>query len=152
MLEQEISFWHWWILAAVFIVIELFAPGVLFLWLAIGAATTGILAFILPDMTWQIQFLAFGAFSVASGILGRQWVKRHPIKSDQPNLNRRGQYYVGRQITLVEPIVNGVGRARVDDSDWRVRGPDLPEGETVVVASVDGPTLIVERPKDETSP
>jgi hypothetical protein len=40
------------------------------------------------------------------------------VESDQPKLNRRGEQYVGRTFTLEEPIVNGHGKIRVDDSTW----------------------------------
>ncbi|HEY1153047.1 MAG TPA: NfeD family protein, partial [Pseudolabrys sp.] len=67
------------------------------------------------------------------------------LQSDAPTLNRRGASYVGRQFTLAEPIVNGVGRLRVDDSQWRISGIDAPAGVTVRVVRADGATLHVER-------
>jgi hypothetical protein len=45
---------------------------------------------------------------------------------------------------LVTAIENGVGRARVGDSEWRVQGPDLPVGSRVRALSVNGNTLVVE--------
>ena len=43
--------------------------------------------------------------------------------------------------TIEEPIVNGMGKIKVDDSTWRVNGSDQPAGTTVKVVSVDGSTL-----------
>jgi inner membrane protein len=52
---------------------------------------------------------------------------------------------VGRTFTLNEPMVNGVGKLRVDDSQWRIAGVDAPAGTQVRVVAVDGATLKVER-------
>jgi hypothetical protein len=65
-------------------------------------------------------------------------------ESDQPHLNRRGSQYVGREFTLEAPIVNGVGKVDVDDSTWRVRGPNLPAGSQIRVTRIDGVVLVVE--------
>ena len=71
-----------------------------------------------------------------------------PAVTDQPTLNRRGEQYAGRLLTLVEPIDNGYGVVRVDDTRWRVRGPALPAGEVVRVIGTDGMTLLVEPVED----
>ena len=34
--------WLWWIVAGVLLILELTAPGVFFIWLAIAAALTGV--------------------------------------------------------------------------------------------------------------
>ena len=47
---------------------------------------------------------------------------------DQPFLNRRAEALVGRVFTLEKPIVDGVGTVRIDDTVWRVTGPDSPAG------------------------
>jgi hypothetical protein len=46
-------------------------------------------------------------------------------------------------MTLDEPIVDGRGSVKLDDTRWRVSGPDLPAGAHVVVSGVDGSTLEV---------
>jgi membrane protein implicated in regulation of membrane protease activity len=51
---------------------------------------------------------------------------------------------VGRTFTLEHPIVNGVGKVVVDDSTWRVKGPDLPAGSKVRVADIDSVIFVVE--------
>ena len=43
------------------------------------------------------------------------------------------------------PIVNGVGKLHVDDSQWRISGADVPAGTQVRVVAADGSTLRVER-------
>ena len=61
----------------------------------------------------------------------------------QPFLNRRDGGYVGRVFTLDKPIVDGVGTVRIDDTVWRVTGPDMPAGKRVRVEHADGAMLHV---------
>ena len=46
--------------------------------------------------------------------------------------------------TLDQAIENGVGYVRLDDSRWKVSGPDLPKGTKVRVTGADGTVLEVE--------
>ncbi len=141
---EEIEFWHWWIAAIVLVVIEVFAPGTVALWMGISAAVVGFLLLAAPDLTWQTQFLVFAVLSVATVVGWRAYQLRHPTVSDQPALNRRGEQYVGRTFTLDEAIVNGRGKIHVDDTMWKVEGQDLAEGTQVRVTGVDGTVLTVE--------
>jgi membrane protein implicated in regulation of membrane protease activity len=61
----------------------------------------------------------------------------------------RGQRYVGRVFTLDEPIVNGRGKIRVDDTTWNIEGADLAAGVSVEVTSVDGTILKVAQKTDQ---
>lgn len=56
---------------------------------------------------------------------------------------------MGRTFTLSEPIINGRGKINVDDSTWRVEGPDLPAGTPVLVIGVDSVTLKITRVQDK---
>ena len=141
----QIEFWHWWIAAVVLAVIEIFAPGVVFIWLGAAAAVTGLVLLVLPETTWQAQFLVWSVLSVATVVGWRFYLKGHPTETDQPTLNRRGEQYVGRQFTLNDPVVNGQGKIRVDDSTWKIETEtDLPAGAKVSVTAVEGTVLKVE--------
>ncbi len=142
-LIEEIVFWHWWVAAIVFVVIEVFAPGAIFLWLGVSAGVVGALLLAAPDITWQIQMLVFAVLSVSAIIAWRAFQKAHPPVTDQPALNRRGEQYVGRTLTLDGAIVNGQGKVRVDDTSWKVEGPDMPAGARIKVTGVDGVVLKV---------
>ncbi len=144
MSPEEFEFWHWWVAAIVLIVIEVFAPGTVALWMAVSAAVVGLLLLAVPDLTWQVQFLVFAVLSVATVIGWRAYQLRYPTLSDQPTLNRRGEQYVGRAVTLTEAIVNGTGKIHIDDTMWKVEGADLPEGTQVRVTGVEGTVLTVE--------
>lgn len=140
---DPIVFWHWWILAGVLLIVELTMPAFFFLWLGIAAAATGLILLVFPGLALETQLVLFAILSLVAVVAWRKYRETHQHTSDQPNLNRRGRQYVGRTFTLDAPIVNGVGKVTVDDSTWRVKGPDLPAGSQVRVDDVDGVVFIV---------
>jgi membrane protein implicated in regulation of membrane protease activity len=141
---ENVAFWHWWILAGILLIIELTLPTFFFLWLGIAAAATGLIVLVFPGLGMETQLVLFAVLSIVAVIAWRRYREISVPESDQPNLNRRGHQYVGREFTLDAAIVNGVGKIDVDDSSWRVRGPNLPAGSQVRVTNVDGVVLIVE--------
>jgi membrane protein implicated in regulation of membrane protease activity len=143
-LFDQIVFWHWWIFAVALLILEAFAPGAVFLWMGISAAVVGLLLAAAPSLGWEWQFIIFAVLSIISVAVYRLWWHPIPKPSDRPTLNRRGEQYVGRNFTLTEGIVNGIGKLQVDDTTWRISGSDLPAGSQVRVTGVDGTTLKVE--------
>jgi membrane protein implicated in regulation of membrane protease activity len=142
---MEILYWHWWILGLALLVAEMLLPtGFFLIWIGAAAILVGAVAWLVPALSWEVEMVMFGVLSVASFLT---WRRFRPVNlpSDQPTLNRRGQSYVGRSFTLATPIVNGVGKLHVDDSQWRISGADAEAGTQVKVVAVDGSTLKVER-------
>jgi len=143
-LFTELNSWHWVIIAVILVILEIFAPGAFMIWLGAAAAVVGLLMFIFPAMSWELQFVLFAILSVASIFGWRIYVRKHPPTTDQPNLNQRGTQYVDRIFTLDEPVVNGQGKIKVDDSIWKIEGQDCESGTKVRVTGVDGVVLKVE--------
>lgn len=140
---DEINVWTWWIIAAVFGILELLAPGIFFIWLAAAAAVVGALV-IVVEVPLTVQVALFAVLSVAAVWASRRYFSRHEIQSDHPLLNQRAQSYVGRTFTLDQPIHNGRGKIRIGDTLWLVQGPELPAGTSVQVTGTDGGILTVE--------
>ncbi len=143
-MDFELTYWHWWIVGMLLIVLEVFAPSAFFLWMGISAAVVGFVVLIAPDMGWEYQFMIFAVFSIVSIALWKRYAKTSTESSDHPTLNRRGEQYVGRTFTLDEPIVNGMGKIRVDDSTWKISGDDCEVGAKVKVVGIDGTIFKVE--------
>jgi membrane protein implicated in regulation of membrane protease activity len=143
MIVEQLDYWHWWILAAVLIIFEVFAPGAFFLWLGIAAAAVGGLVYLSPSLAWEYQVLLFSVLSVVSIVIWRKFFRARPGDTYQPALNRRGEQYIGRTFTLKDPIVDGIGKIRVDDSSWKIRGDNCAVGTQVEVTGVDGTILEV---------
>ncbi len=141
---QQLEYWHWWLLGVVLLIVEVFSPGVYFMWLGLAAGLTGVVLLAQPDIDWQAQLILFGVAGVGLAVTGHRLLARSGGESDEPHLNRRGEQYLGRVFTLDEPIVNRQGKVRVDDSTWKVRGDDCPAGSRVRVTAVDGVVLLVQ--------
>lgn len=140
---DDLVYWHWWGAALLFLMLETFVPGAVFLWMGVAAILVGALVLLLPNLGWQVEFIVFGVLAAASFFAWRR-LRREPEPTDQPMLNRRAHAYVGRQFTLGQPIVDGIGSLHVDDTQWRISGPDLPAGARVRVTAAEGTTLHVE--------
>jgi hypothetical protein len=141
---MTIVFWWWWVAAAILLVCELALPGVIFLFLAVGAAVVGLVLLVWPSMGLEIQLLVFAVTSVASALLLRPVLAQRLQTKAHATLNARAAALVGRVVSLDEPIVNGHGRARVGDTSWVVRGPEMVAGAEVRIVGVEGAELVVE--------
>lgn len=137
--------WNWIILGFALLAIEILAPGFFFLWLGIAALIIGTSALLIA-WPWQLQIIGFAVLSLASAYVGKTMLgyADDDGKTEDPHLNKRAARLEGRTFVLSEAIEHGSGRVKVDDSIWRVTGPDAPVGTTVRVTGGDGSTLTVE--------
>ncbi len=147
MTEQllNVSYWHWFALAFVLLALEITAPVTFFLWLCFAALASAVFNLIFPQFGLAVQLVTFSVFCILSllawwkfGFTGRE------KKTDNPHLNRRNERYLGRVVKLTQAIENGVGKVTVEDSQWKVTGPDLAAGEMVRVIEIDGSLFRVE--------
>jgi membrane protein implicated in regulation of membrane protease activity len=144
-LNDQLSYWHWWSLAVLLIIFEVFSPAAFFLWLSMAAAVTGLITLIAPEMHWALQLIIFSILSIVSVWLGRTWFKLNPIKTDQPFLNQPNEEFVGKVYVVEQAISNGSGRVKVGDSSWKAAGEDAAIGDKVRVKFVKATILMVER-------
>ena len=144
-LFEQFLYWHWIVIGLALIVLEMLLPGFVLMWFGAGAILVGGLLYVFPDISWQWQFFIFSILSASSLFAWRYWKTNNP--DDDPEsgaLNQRGKALIGRETLLIEPIVNGVGRIQVDDTFWKVNGPDTENGKLVRIIDVNGATLKVE--------
>lgn len=135
--------WSWLILGLVLVAAELLAPGVFLLWLGLAALAVGLLSLVIV-WSWQVQIVAFALLSLAAIPLWRRMARHGEPEAGSEFLNRRAEALVGRVFTLDKPIVDGSGTIRVDDTVWRVSGPDCASGSRVKVVRAEGARLTVE--------
>ncbi|MCX7069202.1 MAG: NfeD family protein [Methylococcales bacterium] len=145
MTALALVFWYWWVLAVIFLVIELLAPAFFFLWMSVSALVTGIIVWLMPSTSTDIQILIFSILSIISIVAWRVYGKKITIATDQPLLNRRGSQYVGRTFNLHEAIENGQGKIKVDDTIWKVHGEDCDINTKVKVIASRGTVFDVKK-------
>lgn len=138
----ELGPWNWWIAGLLLLGLEILAPGSVFLWFGVSAILVGTLA-LFVGLSWQTAVIIFLVLSFVTLFVGRRLMARLSSERGDPGLNKRGSRYVGRTFVLAEPIEQGSGRLSIDDTVWRISGPDLPAGSRVRVDAVDGVRLAV---------
>lgn len=140
---ESLTWWHWWIVAAILAAAETFIPGALAIWFAAAALLLGAMLLVVP-IPWQLQLVLFGALSVVATLLWWRYGRSKRDESTQPMLNQRGQQYIGRSFQLAEAIIDGTGKVQLGDTVWLVNGADAPAGARVKVIGVKGAVLQVE--------
>ncbi|NBN65319.1 NfeD family protein [Microvirga tunisiensis] len=139
----ELGPWSWWVLGMALIALEVVVPGTFFLWFGIAALLVGVLA-LMVVLPWQVALGLFIFLALLNLIVGRRLLRRAEATAGDPHLNQRGSRYVGREFVLAEPMVQNSGRLSIDDTVWRITGPDLAAGTRVRVTRIDGAQLVVE--------
>ena len=140
---HSLGTWNWLIFGFILMGLELLAPGVFMFWLGLAALLVGLLSFAI-SLSWQTQLLMFAVFAVAAVPLWRRVARGNSgVSVSNPFLNKRTDAMVGRVFTLEKPIIDGSGTVRIDDTIWRVAGPDTPAGSRVRIVQADGASLTV---------
>ncbi len=143
--------WSWAVLGVLLLLAEVLLPGVFLFWFGLAAIAVAIQSAVIP-LPWEIQLVFFILYSGVFIWLARWFDRRRIAGEDTQVLNQRGAALIGRVVELDTAIENGFGQAKVDDTVWRVRGPDHPTGASVKIAGADGAVLVVEAlGEDETS-
>ena len=99
-----------------------------------------------PFGSWILTVIVTGAICVAYVALGRRYVHKWTVvKKAKTNIDA----IIGRQGIMLRNIAKNVdGRVKVGNEQWRARAEeDIKQGDEVVVTSVSGATLVVEKTK-----
>jgi len=135
--------WIWLVLAAIFVVSEMFTAGFFIFWFGIGAAVAGLLALLGLSVLWQ-----WAGFVVVSGVLviiSRRFAERF-TKKQPPGIG--ADRFIGKIGIVLEDVnnIDNTGRVRIDKDEWRADSENeeiIPKGSKVVVTRLDGTHLVV---------
>ncbi len=135
--------WIWMVIAAIFVISEIFTAGFFILWFGIGAAIAGILALLGVGTVWQ-----WVAFVIISGVLfavSRRFAERFS-KKQPPGVG--ADRFIGKIGVVLEDINNikNSGRVRIDKDEWRADSDTeevITKGTRVIVTGLDGTHLVV---------
>jgi len=136
------------VVAAVFVIGEIFTLGFFLLWFGIGAAVAGILAIFGLGGSWQ-----WGAFAVVSGVLfvvSRRFAERFS-KKQPPGIG--ADRFIDKKGVVLEEVDNikNTGRIRMGKEEWRAEsdtGEVIPVGKMVEVARLVGTHVVVKTLKE----
>lgn len=135
--------WGWVVLGLALAGLEMVAPGIYLIWLAVAALITGLITFV-AEPPIAVQVVSFVSLALIAAFSARRFLRDQPIVGFDPMLNRGGQRFVGETAVVTEALDGGSGRVRVGDSEWIARGPDIETGRRVRITAVSGTALVVE--------
>jgi membrane protein implicated in regulation of membrane protease activity len=141
--------YQYWLIAAVVLgIIEVTVGANFFLmWCGLSALLVAGLAYVFP-IGLKLQIIVFSLVTIAVVLIWQKFKPKFITKQPKTLLNQRANQYLNREFYLEEAIINGFGKVKVDDSSWRVEGPNLPEGTKVKVIGVDGTLLKVQKAEE----
>lgn len=122
---QNLSYWDWLALGTVLLILEVFGAGGYLLWVASAAIIVGVATFLIPDLSWTLQFPLFGVLAVLTAVYWWQRQRGTVNSSDQPDLNRRGHELIGRTFVVQQAIVGAGARSRSGMGYGWLQGPML---------------------------
>jgi membrane protein implicated in regulation of membrane protease activity len=142
-LFSTLGTWNWLVFGLLLMGLELMLPGVFLFWVGLAALLVGLLSVVIAP-PWQLQLLMFAVFAAAAVPVWRRVARSNSgVSNSNPFLNKRSEAMIGRVFTLEKPIIDGAGTVRIDDTIWRVAGPDTPAGSRVRIVRADGASLTV---------
>jgi len=109
---QALGPWTWVAVGLLILGIEIMMPSTLLLWPGLSALAVGFITLVLGTdaaiWPWQAQVFVFLILSL-----------------------------IGQTAILADPIANGMGRVKIGDTTWRVKGDDTKAGAKVTVVDYD---------------
>lgn len=133
----------WMILAAIFVIGEIFTAGFFIMWFGIAAAAAGLGALLGLSMEWQLAiFVLVSLFLV---LISRTFANK--ITKTQP-AGIGADRFIGKKAIVLQEINNdkGTGRVRMDREEWRAEsesGDIIPVDSHVETVQIEGTHLIV---------
>ena len=141
--------WQIWLLiAAVFVVIEIFTSGFAVACFSVGCVFGAILAACDLSLTWQVVAFAIGTF-LAFVLIRPVVMKYLDKKTNNGHIKTNMDNIIGKTAVVTERIEeNGFGRVKIDGDDWKAQTTDgvaVEVGEKVQIESYESIILTVKK-------
>ena len=140
---MENYWWAWMILAALFIIGEIFTAGFFLLPIGIGAAIAGLVALLGGNTIWQLIVFVVASFILF--LVSRRFAQK-VTKEQPPGIG--ADRFIGEECVVLEKINNldDTGRVRMGKEEWRAEsdsGDEIKAGIRVTVVRLSGTHLVV---------
>ena len=141
-------YWIWFIIAAVFLLVEALTTEMVSIWFAAAAIVSGVIGAIFPTLEILWQILIFVGAAAVLLLSTRKVVKKFlkGKKNQETNLD----LYIGHVAVVVDEIdnVEGKGCVKINGNYWTARsenGEKIEENARVIFKRIEGNKAIVER-------
>jgi Membrane protein implicated in regulation of membrane protease activity len=143
------TIWQIWLLiAALFVVIEIFTSGFAVACFSVGCVFGAILAACELSLTWQVVAFAIGTF-LAFVFIRPVVVKYLDNKTNDNGVKTNMDSIIGKTAVVTEKIEeNGFGRVKIDGDDWKAQtadGSEVEVGKKVKIESFESIVLTVKK-------
>ena len=143
------TIWQIWLLvAAVFVVIEIFTSGFAVACFSVGCVFGSILAACDLSLTWQVVAFAIGTF-LAFLFIRPFVMKIIDRKTNDNGVRTNMDNIVGKTAVVTESIEEGgYGRVKIDGDDWKAQTADgsaVEKGAKVTIVSYESIILTVKK-------
>ncbi len=137
-------FWIWLAAAAIFLIIEIATPTLVYACFVVGAAASAATAYLYPDAyVWQIAI--FAIISMILIPLTRPLARKISIESPQKVNADAMVDRTGLVVKAIDPDLDK-GQVRVDGQVWQAQAASkIEEGAKIKVTSITGARLTVEK-------
>jgi membrane protein implicated in regulation of membrane protease activity len=143
-LLDQLQSWHWFVLAAALLILEIVATTGFFIGIALAALVVAGVLLVVPELAWEWQLLWFGLLSVALTVGYKVFFSGLNDATDNPLLNDRAAQLIGKSFVLGADL-DKEGAQMLGDTRWTVRSnATLNKGTKVHVTATEGMVLIVE--------
>ena len=141
--------WQIWLLiAAVFVVIEIFTAGFAVACFSVGCVFGAILAACDLSLTWQVVAFAVGTF-LAFVLIRPVVMKYLDKKTNDDHIKTNMDNIIGKTAVVTERIEEGgYGRVKIDGDDWKAltdNGLAAEVGDKVEIVSYESIILTVKK-------
>jgi membrane protein implicated in regulation of membrane protease activity len=149
-LLSESAIWYWFLAGIVILLVELAIPELMPMGLSVACFAFGALYYFLPDIYFSLEI---GHFLITAAVMILiSYLLVSPLLYRNRRMSKvtwmgdtRGESVVGAVGRASQPFLDGWGRADINGTSWRCRGPEMPEGAAVKVTAISGNLLTVER-------
>lgn len=145
-LLESVNYWHWLAFGLALLACELLGTAGYLLWLGLSAILVGMLLTLIP-MSWQLQWVSFGVFSlITTWLWWRRQFKSDTAEDAQRQLNQKSKQLIGQTFILDEDFPAGKGRVKLGDTTWTAQSEIAIEaGSTVEIIKLNGIILTISK-------
>ncbi len=141
------SYWWWFIAGVILILAEFMVPGVFICFFGVGALLTGVVVWLLPDVTLTMALLLFSFLSVVFLVFCRRFMPRSfrgVVKVDHSDIENDD--IAGAEAVVTEAIApDAPGKVEFRGSQWTARADRaIAVGERAKIRSRKNLTLYLE--------
>lgn len=142
--HNNISWQEWFIIGMVCIALEIFVPGLFFLWIGLAAIFVSLSSYFL-DISPETALLMFSICAICWSYLGYVLIKKKSKPNVNETLNKRSEQLVGYEFVLANDIIDGKGRETIQGVSWIIISDNYKHGTRVRVTSIDGNYVYIQR-------